>query len=200
MRSAGGRGEAAALGGRRRRSGLLRILGLVVPVGLVAAVVAIFAVSGHRNPTGSSLGLRAADDISSNHASFTYVPGRQGVAISGRQYQKGAPGILTLNVYGMPPVPGDTSATIDVDLSNETAKSAFFVHGPLVAVTVTHDGQPYRQLTVSQPAAQRLDPGNLLTMQASVPLAGAGTYGLSAELVGRGKNPAFTLKGSPGGP
>ena len=41
---------------------------------------------------------------------------------------------------------------------------------------------------------------NLLTMQASVPLAGAGTYGLSAELVGRGKDPAFTLKGSPGGP
>ncbi len=140
MRSAGGRGEAAPLGGRRRRSRLLRILGLVVPVGLVAAVVAIFAVSGHRNPTGSSLGLRAADDVSSNHASF------------------------------------------------------------LVAVTVTHDGQPYRQLTVSQPAAQRLDPGNLLTMQASVPLAGAGTYGLSAELVGRGKDPAFTLKGSPGGP
>lgn len=200
MRSAGGRGEAAPLGGRRRRSRLLWILGLVVPVGLVAVVIAVFAVSGHRNPTGSSLGLRAADDVSSNHASFTYVPGRQGVAISGRQYQKGAPGILTLNVYGMPPAPGDTSATIDVDLSNDTAKSAFFVHGPLVAVTVTHDGQPYRQLTVSQPAAQRLDPGNQLTMQASVPLAGAGTYGLSAELVGRGKDPAFTLKGSPGGP
>lgn len=200
MRSAGGLGEAAPLGGRRRRSRLLRILGLVVPVGLVAGVVAIFAVSGHRNPAGSSLGLRAADDVSSNHASFTYVPGRQGVAISGRQYQKGAPGILTLNVYGRPPAPGDTSATIDVDLSNDTAQSAFFVHGPLVAVMVTHEGQPYRQLTVSQPAAQRLDPGNLLTMQASVPLAGAGTYGLSAELVGRGKDPAFTLKGSPGGP
>lgn len=200
MRSAGGLGEAALRGGRRRRSRLLRILGLVVSVGLVAAVVAIFAVFGYRNPTGSSLGLRAADDVSSNHASFTYVPGRQGVAISGRQYEKGAPGILTLNVYGMPPAPGANSATIDVDLSNDTAQSAFFVHGPLVAVTVTHDGQPYRQLTVSQPAAQRLDPGTQLTVQASVPLAGAGTYGLSAELVGRGKDPAFTLKGSPGGP
>ena len=163
-------------------------------------VVAIFAVSGHRNPTGPSVGLRAADDVSSNHVSFTYVPGRQGVAISGREYQKGAPGILTLNVYGMPPVPGDTSATISVDLSNDTAHTAFFADGPLVAVTVTRDGQPYRQLTVSQPAARRLDPGKLLTMQASLPLAGAGTYGLSAELVGRGKNPAFTLKGSPGGP
>ena len=200
MRSAGSRGEAAPLGGRRRRSGLLRILGLVVPVGLVAAVVTIFAVSGHHNPTGSSPGLRAADDVSSNQASFTYLPGRQGVAVSGRQYQKGAPGILTLNVYGMPPAPGDTSATISVDLSNDTAHTAFFVNGPLVVIMVTHDGQPYRQLTVGQPAALRLDPGNLLTMQASVPLAGAGTYGLSAELVGRGKNPAFTLKGLPGGP
>src|SRR5207244_5709936 len=101
MRSAGGLGEAAPLGGRRRRSGLFRILVLVVPVGLVAAVVAIFAVSGHRNPNGSSLGLRAADDVNSNHSSFTYVPDRQGVAVSGRQYQKGAPGILTLNVSGM---------------------------------------------------------------------------------------------------
>ena len=200
MRSAGGLGETAPIEGRRRRSGWLRILGLVVPLGLVAAVVAIVVVSGHRNPTRPSLGLRAADDVSSNHASLTYVPGRQGVAISGRQYQKGAPGILTLNVYGMPPAPGDTSATISVDLSNDTAQTAFFVDGPLVVITVTHDGQPYRQVTVGQPAARRLDPGNLLTMQASVPLAGAGTYDLSAELVGRGKNPAFTLKGSPGGP
>jgi len=174
-------------------------------VGLLAAAVAIFAVSGHsvsghRNPTRSSVGLRAADDVSSNHASFTYVPGRQGVAISGRQYQKGAPGILTLNVYGMPPAPGDTSATISVDLSNDTGNTAFFANGPFVEVTVTRDGQPYRQLTVGQPATKRLDPGNRLTLQASLPLTGAGTYGLSAALVGRGKNPAFTLEGSPGGP
>ena len=200
MRSAEGLGEAAPLGGRRRRSGWLRILGLVVPVGLVAAAVTILAVSGHHNPAGPSLGLRAADDVNSNHSSFTYVPGRQGVAVSGRQYQKGAPGILTLSVYGMAPAAGDTSATIYVDLSNDTAQTAFFVNGPLVAVTVTHDGRPYRQLTVGQPATRRLDPANLLTMQASVPLAGAGTYGLSAELVGRGNNPAFTLKSSPGGP
>ena len=175
-------------------------------MGLVAAAVAIFfsvsghSVSGHRNPTGSSVALRAAADVSSNHASFTYVPGRQGVAISGRQYQKGAPGILTLNVYGMPPAPGDTSATISVDLSNDTGHTAFFANGPLVEVTVTRDGQPYRQLTVGQPATKRLDPGNQLTMPASLPLTRAGTYGLSAALVGRGKSPAFTLEGSPGGP
>jgi hypothetical protein len=155
---------------------------------------------GHRNPPTSSVGLRAADDVNSNHASFTYVPGRQGVAISGRQYQKGAPGILTLNVYGMPPAPGDTSATISVDLSNETGQTVFFANGPVVEVTVTRDGQPYRQLTVGQPAAKRLGPGDQLTIQASLPLTGAGTYGLSAALVGRGKNPAFTLEGSPGGP
>lgn len=191
--------------GRRRRSAWLRILGLVVPVGLVVAAVAVFSVSGHsvsghRNPAGSSVGLRATADVSSNHASFTYRPGRQGVAISGRQYQKGAPGILTLNVYGMPPAPADASASISVDLSNDTGHTAVFANGPLVEVTVTRDGQPYRQLTVGQPAARRLDPGNQLTMQASLPLTGAGTYGLSAALVGRGKNPAFTLEGSPGGP
>lgn len=176
------------------------MLGLVVPVGLVAAGVAIFGVSGHHNPTGSPVGLQAADDVNSNHASFTYVPGRQGVAISGRQYQKGAPGILTLNVYGMPPPAGESSATISVDLSNDTGHTALFANGPLVEVTVTRDGQPYRQVTLSQPATRRLDPGNQLTMQASVPLAGAGTYGLSAALVGRGRNPAFTLEGSPGRP
>jgi hypothetical protein len=181
-----------------------RILGLVVAVGLVATAVAVFSLSGHsesghRNPTGSPVGLRAADDVSSNHASFTYVPGRQGVAISGRQYQKGAPGILTLNVYGMPPAPGDTSATISVDLSNDTGHTAFFANGPLVEVTVTRDGQPYGPLTVGQPATKRLDPGTQLTMQASLPLTGAGTYGLSAALVSRGKDPAFTLEGSPGG-
>ena len=100
----------------------------------------------------------------------------------------------------MEPAAGDTSATISVDLSNDTGNTAFFANGPFVEVTVTRDGQPYRQLTVGQPATKRLDPGNRLTLQASLPLTGAGTYGLSAALVGRGKNPAFTLEGSPGGP
>jgi hypothetical protein len=100
----------------------------------------------------------------------------------------------------MPPPAGESSATISVDLSNDTGHTALFANGPLVEVTVTRDGQPYRQVTLSQPATRRLDPGNQLTMQASVPLAGAGTYGLSAALVGRGRNPAFTLEGSPGRP
>jgi hypothetical protein len=181
-------------GGQRRRTPSLRILGLIVPVSLVAAIVAFSAVSRHTPATGSSLALRAAADVSSNHSSFTYVPGGQGVAVSSRQYHKGAPGILTLDVYGMPPAPGDTSATIYVDLSNGTGQTALFVDGPIVAVTVTHDGKPYRQLTLSQPATLSLDPANLLRLQASVPLDGAGTYGLSAELVGLGKNPAFTLR------
>jgi hypothetical protein len=161
---------------------------------LVAAIVAFSAVSRHSTATGSSLALRAAADVSSNHSSFTYVPGGQGVAVSGRQYHKGAPGILTLNVYGMPPAPGDTSATIYVDLSNGTGQTALFVDGPIVAVTVTYDGKPYRQLTLRRPAALSLDPANLLKLQATVPLDGAGTYGLSAELVGVGKNPAFLLR------
>jgi hypothetical protein len=200
MRSAGGVGQAVPPeGGRRRCTPSLRILGLIVPVSLLVAIVAISAVSRHSPATGSSLALRAAADVSSNHSSFTYVPGGQGVAVSSRQYHKGAPGILTLDVYGMPPAPGDTSATIYVDLSNGTGQTALFLDGPLVAVTVTHDGKPYRQLTLSQPAVLSLDPANLLKLQASVPLDGAGTYGLSADLVGLGKNPAFTLKDAPAG-
>jgi hypothetical protein len=195
MRSGGGLGQPAPRGGgRRRRTPSIRILGLILPLSLVAAIGAIAAVSRHSPATGSSLALRAAPDVSSNHSSFTYVPGGQGVAVSGRQYHKGAPGILTLNVYGMPPAPGDTSATIYVDLSNGTGQTALFVDGPIVAVTVTHDGKPYRQLTLSQPAVLNLDPANLLKLQASVPLDGAGTYELSADLVGVGKNPAFTLR------
>jgi hypothetical protein len=195
MRSAGGVGHAAPPGGgRRRRTPSLRILGLIASVSLVAAIVAISAVARHTAATGSSLALRATADVSANHSSFTYVPGGQGVALSGRQYHKGAPGILTLDVYGMPPAVGDTSATIYVDLSNGTGQTALFVDGPLVAVTVTHDGKPYRQLTLSQPAVLSLDPAHLLKLQASVPLDGAGTYELSADLVGVGKNPAFTLR------
>jgi hypothetical protein len=203
MRSGGGLGQAAPRGsGRHRHTPSVLILGLILPVSLVAAIAligAIAAVSRHSPATGSSLALRAAADVSSNHSSFTYVPGGQGVAVSSRQYHKGAAGILTLDVYGMPPAPGDTSATIYVDLSNGTGQIALFVDGPLVAVTVTHDGKPYRQLTLRQPAALSLDPANLLKLQASVPLDGAGTYGLSAELVGLGKNPAFTLKGTQAG-
>jgi hypothetical protein len=195
MRSAGGVGHAAPPGGgRRRRTPSLRILGLIASVSLVAAIVAISAVSRHTAATGPSLALRAGADVSANHSSFTYVPGGQGVAVSSRQYHKGAPGILTLDVYGMPPAVGDTSATIYVDLSNGTGQTALFVDGPLVAVTVTHDGKPYRQLTLSQPAVLSLDPAHVLKLQASVPLDGAGTYELSADLVGVGKNPAFTLR------
>lgn len=195
MRSAGGVGNAAPPGGgRRRRTPSLRILGLIASVSLVAAIVAISAVSRHTGATGSSLALRAAADVSANHSSFTYVPGGQGVAVSSRQYHKGAPGILTLDVYGMPPAPGDTSATIYADLSNGTGQTALFVDGPLVVVTVTHEGKPYRQLTLSQPAVLSLDPAHLLKLQAFVPLDGAGTYELSADLVGVGKNPAFTLR------
>jgi hypothetical protein len=181
-------------GGRRKRTPSLRILGLIASVSLVAAIVAISAVSRHTAATGPSPALRATADVSSNHSSFTYVPGGQGVAVSSRQYHKGAPGILTLDVYGMPPAVGDTSATIYADLSNGTGQTALFVDGPLVAVTVTHDGKPYRQLTLSQPAVLSLDPAHLLKLQASVPLDGAGTYELSADLVGVGKNPAFTLR------
>jgi hypothetical protein len=172
---------------------------VILPVSLVAAIGAIAAISRHSPATGPSVALRAAADVSSNHSSFTYVPGGQGVAVSSRQYHKGAPGILTLDVYGMPPAPGDTSATIYVDLSNGTGQTALFVDGPLVAVAVTHDGKPYRQLTLRQPAALSLDPANVLKLQASLPLGGAGTYGLSAGLVGLGKNPAFTFKGPPAG-
>jgi hypothetical protein len=168
-------------------------------VSLVAAIGAIAAISRHSPATGPSVALRAAADVSSNHSSFTYVPGGQGVAISGRQYQKGAPGILTLSVYGMPPAPGDTAATISADLSNGTGQTVLFLNGPLVAVTVTHDGRLYRQLTLSRPAALSLDPAGLLNLEASMPLAGAGTYELSAELVGVGSNPAFTLKDKPAG-
>jgi hypothetical protein len=185
--------------GRKRRTPSIRILGLILPLSLVAAIGANAAVSRHRPATGSSLALRASADVSSNHSSFTYVPGGQGVAVSSRQYHKGAPGILTLDVYGMPPAPGATSATIYADLSNGTGQTALFVDGPLVAVAVTHDGKPYRQLTLRQPAALTLDPANLLKLQASVPLDGAGTYGVSAELVGLGKNPPFTLRGKPTG-
>jgi hypothetical protein len=200
MRSAGGMGDTVAReSGPRRRSPLLFILLLILPVSLVAAIVAISTVSGHRAATRSPLALRAASDVTSNHSSFTYVPDGQGVAVSSREYHRGAPGILTLSVYGMPPAPGDTSATIYADLSNDTGQTVLFVNGPLVAVTVTHDGKPYRQLTLSQPAALSLDPARLLNLQAPVPLAGAGTYGLSAELVGLGSNPAFTLKGTPAG-
>jgi len=200
MRSAGGvRDAVPRYSWPRRRSTWLRILLLVVPVSLVAAIVGISTVPGHRAPTRSPLTLRAATDVTSNHSSFTYVPGGQGVAVSGRQYHKGAPGILTLSVYGMPPAPGDTSATIYADLSNGTGKTVLFANGPLVAVTVTHDGKPYRQLTLSQPAVLSLAPANLLNLQASVPLDAAGTYELSAELVGVGDHPAFTLKGMPAG-
>jgi hypothetical protein len=199
MRFAGGLGEAAPLGSpKRRRSQLVRTLGLVVPVSVIAAIAGIAAVSSHRTAAGSSIGLRGADDVNANHSSFTYVPGQQGVAVSGRQYQRGAPGILALDVYGMAPAAGDTSATIYVDITNDTAQTALFAAGPLVAITVTHDGRPYRQLTLAQPATRRLDPAGVVVLQASVPLAGAGTYGLSAELVGQGRNPAFTLGAPPG--
>ena len=194
--------DAAREGGRRRRSPSIRILGLIVPLSLLSLVAGLFAisvVSGHHAATRSPTALRAATDVTSNHSSFTYVPGGQGVAISGKQYHRGAPGILTLNVYGMPPAPGEISATIYADLSNGTGQTVLFAVGPLVAVTVTHDGKPYRQLTLTQPAALSLDPANLLNLQGSMPLDGAGTYGLSAELVGLGGNPPFTLKSAPAG-
>jgi hypothetical protein len=198
MQSAGRTGHLVAReSGRSRRSLRLRILLLILPVSLIVAILALSTVFGHR--TRSPLALRAASDVTSNHSSFTYVPGGQGVAISGRQYQKGAPGILTLSVYGMPPAPGDTAATISADLSNGTGQTVLFLNGPLVAVTVTHDGRLYRQLTLSRPAALSLDPAGLLNLEASMPLAGAGTYELSAELVGVGSNPAFTLKDKPAG-
>ena len=184
----------------RKRTPSIR--SLILPLSLIAAIAAVCAVAtlSRRGPaTSPSLALRAAADVSSNHSSFTYVPGGQGVAVSSRQYHKGAPGILTLDVYGMPPGPGEASATIYADLSNGTGQTALFVDGPLVAVTVTHDGRPYRQLTLRQPVPLSLDPANLLKLQATLPLDGAGTYGLSAELVGLGKNPAFTLKGSAAG-
>jgi hypothetical protein len=187
-------------GGRRKRTPSIR--SLILPLSLIAAIAAVGAVAtlSRRGPaTSPSLALRAAADVSSNHSSFTYVPGGQGVAVSSRQYHKGAPGILTLDVYGMPPGPGEASATIYADLSNGTGQTALFVDGPLVAVTVTHDGRPYRQLTLRQPVPLSLDPANLLKLQASLPLDGAGTYELSAELVGLGNNPAFTLKGSAAG-
>jgi hypothetical protein len=187
-------------GGRRKRTPSIR--SLILPLSLIAAIAAVGAVatlSRRGPPTSPSLALRAAADVSSNHSSFTYVPGGQGVAVSSRQYHKGAPGIVTLDVYGMPPGPGEASATIYADLSNGTGQTALFVDGPLVAVTVTHDGRPYRQLTLRQPVPLSLDPANLLKLQASLPLDGAGTYELSAELVGLGNNPAFTLKGTAAG-
>jgi hypothetical protein len=196
MQSAGGGGQAV----RRRRSPLPRTLRLVAPLGLIAAAAVALCVSGHRGVSRPSMALRAVADVSSNDSSFTYVPGGEGLALSGRQYHRGAPGLLTLSVYGMPPAPGGTSATIYVDLSNGTGHTAAFVDGPHVAVVVTHDAKPYRELTLTQPAALALAPDGVLSLQASVPLAGAGTYGLSAGLVGQGGNPAFTLEGAPTGP
>jgi hypothetical protein len=187
-------------GQRRRRSPVVRLLGLIIPVSFVATMFTISALSGNGSVPDAPLALRAAADVNANNSSFTYVPGRQGVAASSRQYLKGAPGLLTLSVYGMPPAPGDTSATIYADLSNGTKQTALFVGGPLIAVTLTHDGKAYRQLTLSQPNVTSLDPTKQLTLQASVPLSGAGTYGLSAALVGVGANPAFTLSGTPAVP
>jgi hypothetical protein len=177
----------------RKHSTLRRILSLIIPVGFVASMFIISAVSGHNAGNDASLALRAAADVNSNNSSFTYVPGSPGVAVSSRQYHKDAPGLLNLTVYGMPPVPGDTSATIYVDLSNGTGQTALFVGGPLVAVTITHDGQPFRQLTLGQPATPSLDPSGVVRLQSFVPLSGGGTYRLSAALVGIGTNPAFTL-------
>ncbi|HYR61377.1 MAG TPA: hypothetical protein VET24_01915 [Actinomycetota bacterium] len=180
----------------RRRHPVARILGMALPVMFVAAMVAISAATGHGAGPDSSLVLRAAADVNTNNSSFTYVPGRLGSAISSKQFHKGAPGILTLSVYGMPPQPGDTSATIYADLSNGTGQTAHFNGGPTVAVAVLHNGKPFRTLTLTQPAVTTLAAGQALDLQASVPLAGAGTYALSAELVGVGANPAFTLSAS----
>jgi hypothetical protein len=166
---------------------------------LVAAVVALSVAASHRHAPGWSVGLRAADDVSSNHSSFTYVPGQQGVAVSGRQYRRGAPGILTLSVYGMAPPAGSSAATIYVDLSNDTPATALFAAGPIVDITVTQDGKPFQQLTVAQPGIRSLDPAGALMLQASLPLSEAGTYGLSAALVGQGNRPAFTFTNPAGG-
>jgi hypothetical protein len=194
MRSAEGFGVPQLARQPKKSSPLVRILGLIVPICFVAAMFVISAVSGHNAGSDASLALRAAADVNANNSSFSYVPGRPGVAVSSRQYHKDAPGLLNLTVYGMPPAPGDTSATIYVDLTNATSQTALFVGGPLIAVTVTHDGKPFRQLTLSQPALLSLDPKGIVSLQSSVPLSGKGTYGLSAALVGVGTNPAFTLK------
>lgn len=179
---------------RQPQNPLLRVLGLVVPVTIVAAMFVISAVSGHNAGNDAALALRATADVNANNSSFTYVPGRAGVAVSSRQYAKAAPGLMDLTVYGMPPAPGDTSATIFADLANQTALTALFIGGPVVAVTIDLNGKPFRQLTLTQPATASLDANAVVHLQASVPLAGAGTYALSASLVGVGTNPAFTLK------
>lgn len=179
----------------RRRNPLVRLLGLAVPVLFVGSLFTISAVTA-RNSGGtpdSGLALRAAADVNTNNSSFTYVPGQTGTSMSSRQFAKGAPGVLTLSVYGMPPAPGDTSATIYANLSNGTTQVAHFVAGPTVAVTVLRNGAPFRVLTLTNPGLSSLDAGQALDLQAALPLDGGATYKLSAALVGVGTNPAFTL-------
>ncbi|HLI55498.1 MAG TPA: hypothetical protein VKY26_00560 [Actinomycetota bacterium] len=151
---------------------------MTIPRSVVLLALLAFAAL-----VGASASILPAESVAAtsvqlnvNASSFDY-PG--GVAISAVQYVKGHPGALTLTVYGME-VGG--SAQIYADLSNQTGSTVTFTGGATVLVAITKDGQPWDQVTLTNPALSRLSPGQQATLQTSVTLGSPGVYGLTGAL------------------
>lgn len=175
---------------RQSSSKLRRAALLLLPAGMALAVLA--AGGSHFVHAGSPVG---ASDVNANTASFSTAPAGGGAAISAVAYSAGDPPTLNLAVYGMPPKQGSDQARIYADLSNGTSQVASFASGAAVEVTVTRDGQAWKTLTLTAPATASLAPGATVRLEGWVSVAGTGNYAVSAQLVGQGATPAFTLAG-----
>lgn len=163
---------------------------LLLPAGTAIAV--LVAGGSHLVRTGTAV---TASDVNANAASFSTAPTGGGAAVSSVAYSADDPPTLNLSVYGMPPSQGSDQARIYADLSNGTTQVARFAGHAAVQVSVTRDGQPWKTLTLTQPATASLAPGASVRLEGFVSVAATGTYGVSAQLVGQAGSPAFTLSG-----
>lgn len=185
-----GRDGGAAAGERARfapaRSRRVRTVAVGSVALLAAAGLALSASAGAARVLhlGSAPVASIRPTVNVNGSSFDYVPGSQGDAASSVQYLKGAPGALTLMVFGAPPAGTSDVATLYADLANGTGQAVTFPGGASVRITLTRNGQAFQTVTVSQPALPSLAPGQRATLQGTVALPGPGDYTLTAALTG----------------
>jgi hypothetical protein len=202
----GGGAERDSSRPRRVRLSSVTIPALVVTAFLAVAPASTTWITGRgpREPaaapprTSTDLTTQASAEgtVNANSASFTYVPGSGGGAVSGIEYNPAAPAALVLTVYGMPPQPGEgSSALVYADLYNGTGKKLLFPGGAAVRVTLDRGGQRWKDVVLDQPATPSLDPDQRIRLETSVPLDASGRYDLSARVIARDGNPAFILTG-----
>ena len=163
----------------------------VVPLAILAGALVLASSAAwsatrlvHRSTPAAAVVTGAAPGtiVNANASSFDYQPGAGGDAISAMHFTKSAAGALTLTVYGTPPQAGSAAAVIDADLVNSSGRAVTFPGTASVQVALTWDGRPWRSIVVDRPVTPRLDPGQQVRLEATVPLPGPGHYDLSAAV------------------